>query len=79
MFTSFLVASAKRNLNFSNPYIEYIIPSSELAILKANGYDTYMILIAMCLLSVIMGILGIIVEYTNFGTKSLSYEDANIY
>jgi hypothetical protein len=57
--------------------IEYILPSKDLETYKAKYFYPFIILSVIMLLTMVLGLLGIAVEYTSLGTTKLTHEDTN--
>ena len=74
----FYVSNANRGiLNLENAEIEYVLPQDDLEKEKEQLSTGFWILIGILSFSAILGLLGIIVEYTKLGNMRLSHEETN--
>jgi len=77
----FYVSNASRTsegiLNLENAEIEYVLPQDDLEKEKEQLSTGFWILIGILSFSGLLGLLGIIVEYTKLGNVRLSHEETN--
>ena len=64
-------------LNLENAEIEYVLPQSDLEKEQEQLSTGFWILIGILTFSSLLGLLGIIVEYTKLGNVRLSHEETN--
>ena len=77
----FYVSNANRTsvgiLNLENAEIEYVLPQDDLEKEQEQLSNGFWILISILSFSALLGLLGIIVEYTKIGNVRLSHEETN--
>ena len=76
VFSQFLNTSA-HFLGMHPQYIEYLFPYDDLLTLRSGILIGYIIMVSILVTSTILGFVGVIVEYTKFGSKQLSHEETN--
>jgi hypothetical protein len=64
-------------LNLENAEIEYVLPQDDLEKEQEQLSTGFWILISILSFSALLGLLGIIVEYTKLGNVRLSHEETN--
>lgn len=64
-------------LKLENAEIEYVLPQDDLEKEKDQLSTGFWILLSILSFSALLGLLGIIVEYTKLGNVRLSHEETN--
>eukprot|EP00347_Sterkiella_histriomuscorum_P019162 403342707 len=78
VYNQFLNSSSKESSQrYNASYIEYILPYEDLIKTRSSLEVGYWILMSFFILSAILGVVGIFVEYTQLGNTKLSHEETN--
>ena len=77
MFLNQALAGALNCTNCTSPQIEFIIPSEDMDDERQGLFIVHWILVSLIILTTVLGVLGIIVEYTKLGNRKWSHEETN--
>lgn len=64
-------------MNISDAEIEYLLPSDDLQNERKQLSTGFWIIVAILIAGCLLGVMGIIVEYTSFGNLKLTHEETN--
>lgn len=64
-------------MQINSTYIEYLLPYEDLEALRDEIRPGYIVLLTLLGVSLALGVLGVVVEYTSLGSKQLSHEETN--
>ena len=64
-------------LNISDSEIEYLLPNDDLLNEQSELNTGYLVIVSCIIAGCILGVLGIIVEYTSLGNLKLTHEETN--
>lgn len=72
-----LINTTAVQANLSANYIEYLLPYDDTYNARDSLYVGYWVMVSIIIVSVGLGFLGMIVEYTGLGSVSLNHEETN--